>query len=68
MPSSSSSQCQYTQPLTTDDVWTVLSDTDGSVTLAALASGTLPSSGNITHGHVRREDEPRRVEPRGGDH
>lgn len=40
--------CQYTAPATTDDVWTVMSDSDGSLTLAALASGTLPASGNIT--------------------
>jgi len=40
--------CQYTQPLTTDDVWTVLSDTDGALTLGALATGTLPTSNVIT--------------------
>jgi len=39
---------QYTAPLTTDDVWDNFTDSDGSLTLAALAAGTLPTSSNIT--------------------
>ena len=39
---------QYTLPLSTDDVWDVPAVTDGSVTRATLATGTLPSSNVIT--------------------
>jgi len=39
---------QYTLPLSTDDVWDVPAVTDGSVTRAALATGTLPTSNVIT--------------------
>ena len=39
---------QYGLPLSTDDVWDVPTVTDGSVTVAALAAGTLPATNVIT--------------------